>query len=51
VLARFAEAGIDVDALAAKLQDDGAKSFVQSWDDLMSVIDSKSATLKRAMAS
>jgi transaldolase len=27
VLARFAEAGIDVDALAAELQDEGAKSF------------------------
>jgi transaldolase len=51
VIAKFADAGIDVDALAARLQDEGAKAFVQSWEDLMSVIDSKSATLKRAMAS
>src|SRR4029453_860275 len=34
VLARFAEAGIDVEALAAQLQDEGAKAFVQSWNDL-----------------
>ncbi len=48
VLAQFAKAGIDVDALAAQLQDEGAKSFDKSWDDLMSVIDMKSAALKKA---
>jgi transaldolase len=48
VLAQFAKAGIDVDALAAQLQDDGAKSFVKSWEDLMNVIVAKSATLKKA---
>jgi transaldolase len=48
VLARFAKTGIDVDALAAQLQDEGAKSFVQSWDDLMSVIAVKSAALRKA---
>jgi transaldolase len=48
VLAQFAKAGIDVNALAAQLQDEGAKSFVKSWDDLMSVIDVKSAALKKA---
>jgi transaldolase len=47
-LAQFAKAGIDIDALAAKLQDEGAKSFVNSWNDLMSVIASKSATLAKA---
>jgi transaldolase len=46
VLAQFAKAGIDVDALAAQLQDEGAKSFVRSWDELMAVIDSKTSTLK-----
>jgi len=51
VLARFANAGIDVDALAAQLQEEGAKSFVKSWNDLMAVIDSKSSALKKAMAS
>ncbi len=48
VLARHAKAGIDVDALAAQLQDEGAKSFVASWTDLMAVIDSKSAALQAA---
>jgi transaldolase len=47
-LARFAEAKIDVDALSKQLQDEGAKSFVNSWNDLMGVIGSKSAALKRA---
>jgi len=47
-LAQFAKAGIDIDALAARLQDEGAKSFVNSWNDLMSVIASKSATLAKA---
>ena len=47
-LAQFAKAGIDIDALAAKLQDEGAKSFVNSWNDLMGVIASKSATLAKA---
>jgi transaldolase len=48
VLANFAKAGIDIDALAAQLQDDGAKSFVKSWSELMTVINSKSAALKKA---
>ena len=50
VLAQFGKAGIDIDALAAQLQDEGAKSFVQSWNDLMTVINAKSAALKRAVA-
>ena len=33
VLANFAKAGIDIDALAIRLQDEGAKSFVESWKD------------------
>jgi transaldolase len=44
-LAAHAAAGIDVDALAASLQADGAKSFVESWNDLMSIIDEQSAAL------
>jgi transaldolase len=48
ILARFAQAGIDVDALAAQLQDEGAKSFVASWNELMAVIAAKSAALKAA---
>jgi transaldolase len=48
VLARFTGAGIDVHALSAQLQDEGAKSFVNSWNDLMGVIGSKCAVLERA---
>src|SRR5215472_15745417 len=48
VLGQFAKAGIDIDALAAQLQDEGAKSFVKSWNELMGVIASKSAVLKKA---
>jgi transaldolase len=47
VLAQFAKAGIDVNELAAQLQDEGAKSFVKSWNDLMDVIASKSAALRK----
>jgi transaldolase len=47
-LARFAAAGIDAHALSIRLQDEGARSFVNSWNDLMDVINSKSAVLKRA---
>jgi transaldolase len=45
VLARFADAGIDVDALAQKLQVEGAQSFVKSWNELMQSIADKSAAL------
>ena len=38
---QFAESGVDIDALAAQLQDDGTKSFVKSWEDLIDVISSK----------
>ena len=34
-LAGFAAAGVDVPALAAKLQTDGAQAFVDSWTDLI----------------
>ena len=46
VLGNFANAGVDIDALAARLQDDAAKAFVASWNSLMAVIGSKSAALK-----
>ena len=48
ILAQFAKAGIDVSALAAQLQEEGAKAFVKSWNELMGVIGSKSATLEKA---
>jgi len=48
VLDRFAKAGVNVDALAAQLQEEGAKSFVDSWKDLMGVIDTKCAAMQKA---
>jgi transaldolase len=48
VLDEFATAGIDIYDLAAKLQDEGAKSFMNSWNDLMGVIEAKSAKLAKA---
>jgi transaldolase len=48
VFRQFASAGIDPDALAAQLQDEGAKSFVKSWNELMGVIASKSAALAKS---
>ncbi len=47
-LDNFAKAGVEVDALAAQLQDEGARSFVKSWNELMGVIASKSADLAKA---
>jgi transaldolase len=48
VLAEFGRAGINIDTLAAQLQDDGAKSFIKSWNELMAVITSKTQALKMA---
>ncbi len=50
VLTQFAKAGVDVDALATQLQDEGAKSFDDSWNELMGVIDLKSAALKKSVS-
>ena len=47
-LAEFAKSGIDVGALAAQLQDEGAKSFVKSWNELLAVIAAKTASLAKA---
>ena len=48
VLAQFGKAGINIEALAAQLQTEGAKSFVKSWDELLAVIASKSSALNQA---
>lgn len=48
VLAEFAKAGIDTAALARRLQDEGAASFVKSWTDLMNRIEAKSAAIAGA---
>jgi len=46
VLADFRKAGIDLDALATRLQEEGAASFVASWNDLLSVIETKSSSIR-----
>ncbi|WP_292981200.1 transaldolase [Nitrosomonas sp.] len=46
VLAQFARAGVDVDALAMQLQEEGAKGFVTAWQELMAGIESKCAAMQ-----
>ncbi|HEY1438930.1 MAG TPA: transaldolase [Casimicrobiaceae bacterium] len=48
VLAKFAKAGIDIDALALQLQRDGAQAFTKSWKELMTRIADKSDALAHA---
>ena len=48
VLARFTQAGIDLDALAQELQRDGAQAFVKSWQELLQRIADKSEALAAA---
>jgi transaldolase len=48
VLAAFAKAGVDIDELARRLQEDGAKAFSKSWTALMDVLASKIEILKKA---
>jgi transaldolase len=45
VLTAHKDAGIDLTALSAQLQSDGAKSFVKSWHELLGAIESKSKAL------
>jgi len=47
VIGEFARAGIDVDALAARLQEEGAASFAKSWNELLGVIEAKTSTPSR----
>jgi transaldolase len=42
LLAEFEDAGVDVEALATRLQDEGAEKFVKSWNELLERIDEKS---------
>jgi transaldolase len=46
--AAFAEVGIDMDALALRLQQEGAQKFEDSWSDLLSCIAAKSEKLSAA---
>jgi transaldolase len=45
-LAEFEAAGVDVAALGSKLQSDGAKGFVDSWNHLLERIDDQVAALR-----
>ncbi len=47
-LARFTQAGVDLDALAARLQRDGAASFVNDWNDLLARIGTQTSSLTGA---
>ena len=47
-LDEFAKAGVNLSALAAQLQEEGATSFVKSWNELLNVISSKTAALQQA---
>ena len=48
MLARFAQAGIDIDALALQLQREGAQAFVKSWQQLLQRIVDKRAALRQS---
>jgi transaldolase len=50
VLSEFAAADFNLDALGNRLQDDGAASFVKSWNDLMDCIDARSAVVQKQAA-
>ena len=41
VIAQFVQAGIDIGVLAARLQQEGAQAFIQSWSDLIACIAAK----------
>jgi transaldolase len=47
-LAEFTKAGIDLDALAATLQKEGAEAFVNSWNELIACIAGKREALRKA---
>jgi transaldolase len=46
VIFQLARLGIDMEALAADLQKEGADSFVKSWDEMMSVVANKAQSFK-----
>ncbi|HUC84770.1 MAG TPA: transaldolase, partial [Candidatus Acidoferrales bacterium] len=46
-LTQFVQADVDVNSLAGRLQDEGAKAFVKSWNELLAVIESKCSALKQ----
>ena len=49
IIKNFESSGVGVDALAGQLQEQGAKAFVNSWNELMAVIEAKSDSLRMAV--
>ena len=47
VIAEFTREGINDEALAAKLQREGAQSFAKSWNDLIACIGTKTVELTK----
>jgi transaldolase len=47
-LTQYAQAGVDIDALATRLQDEGAAAFTKSWNELLEAVASKSRSIKNA---
>ena len=48
VLAHFAEAGIDTEELADRLQEEGIESFIKSWKELIEAAATKGVALEKA---
>jgi transaldolase len=48
VIGCHASAGVDIDALAAQLQEEGAKAFAKSWREMLARIAQKTATIGKA---
>ncbi len=47
MLGKLKAAGVDVQAVAAQLQKEGAESFVKAWNELIKVIEGKKEALKK----
>jgi transaldolase len=48
LIQEFAAVGIDIAHLGSQLQEEGARSFTKSWDELMNIISSKASALRKA---
>ena len=48
VLTQFVSAGVDIDELASRLQDEGAEAFAKSWNELIGIVTAKSKSLAEA---
>ncbi len=46
ILSKFTAEGVDLDALAWQLQDEGAKSFIKSWHEMLKSIETKGKSLE-----